>query len=168
MTEEATRAIGPDWPGHYRNAERLVNGLELLEIRTIRAEAELIDSAVADQIALDETVTSAQLQAARPQPDLLIFRTRHEDVYADAEGNDGARTLLEFAVVFGCPPEFEEPSQAEVEGFGAVTVMRIIQPYYREGVSSLLARIGLHGITVGLLRFPAAPPDVGVKHRNHG
>jgi|GEM_PF-6827943 len=154
MTESRQHAAEPDWQALHNNAARLVDNLDLVEIRTLRAEVELLDAAVADALDFTAPVTDLQVQSMRPSPDNLVFRFRHEDVFTDTDGNDGARILLEFGIAFECAEDMDDPSQEEVESFAVTTVLRIQQPYYREGVSSLLNRIGVGNMTVGLVRIP--------------
>lgn len=159
MSTDASREDDPeiDWQELNRIASPLIDVLTLAAVRTIRAEVELIDSEVAERIAAHRTVSTADIEASRA-PGQLAYKVSHEDVFTDDAGVDGARVAVEIVVAFHVKEEFEE-TQEQVEAVAAALVSKIIHPYYREAVSSLLGRVGIHGLTVGLIKFPSNEPE---------
>lgn len=146
MTEAVTR-----FDTLHELASPLISALELASVRAVRAEVELLDERAAANIGNSEEQEPVEVTAGRSKNGDFVFRLHYEAVLRDRDGNDAARSLLEFVVRFRASSELD-PSEEEIGAFAEVLVIRIVHPYYREGLSSLMSRIGIGPITLGLLR----------------
>jgi hypothetical protein len=139
------------------DAKPFVRVIELDSIRTLRAEVELLDTYAADNLDLEKAVTTATGQVSVGDTE-LHYRVNHEAVFVDGEGTDGVRVAVDLEVGFIIPADFT-PTPEQIQGCAMTLVPRIVHPFYREAVSSLLTRVGVGEVTVGLVKFPPSSSE---------
>jgi hypothetical protein len=134
--------------------------LELQHLRTLRVEAEVLDTVASVNLVPEEAAPhflNVQYQLSDDHTS-VSFKVMHEDIFKDAAGTEGASVAVDILATFAIPDDVE-PSPDQLEAFLRVAVIQTTFPFYREAVASLLARIGATAMLVGMVRFdgPNAP-----------
>ena len=147
-----------DFAALVRLSRPLVAVLDLAFIRTRKVEAEVLDRSVAaDLIGPSPTARTAEIQIGTQEPNYLVFKLVQEEVFVDSEGNEGARVLVELESGWSYPEGFE-PVDEQVTAAAQTLAPRVVFPFYRETVASMLTRLDVTSLMPGLMKFP---PDDG-------
>lgn len=159
MTDVAQGPDAVEFAALSRVAQPLVEALHLSFIRTQRADAELLDwSAANDLQTVDGSATRAEMQIGNQEPNILVFKWVQEEIFVDSGLNEGARVLVELVGGFDVPEEFV-PSDEQIAATAQTLVPKILFPFYRETVASMLTRLGAQALMPGLIKFPSVDAD---------
>lgn len=139
--------------GARRAAGRLAANSQLLDIRAVRFEAQMLNGALVAPY--EVTVNISPSYELVPQEDGALLLMYSFAYNIDVASNDEpvAYIACSFNAAYGCDAE-AEPTVAELEAFGDTTVALALYPYVRQFVHDTMARFNLSALVMPLYQEP--------------
>jgi hypothetical protein len=141
-------------------SNELIKQLELVGVSFDRAMGEIRDRAALDGSHGDNfPVKISMMLGHRYESDGLAFR--HDARLSigvdseDEDGDDDAAAIVEASIIVQFKSKSAlEPDDEAARALGQTYSHRVMYPYLRELVQTTLARLGVAGATLGLLKLP--------------
>ncbi|MEV6342944.1 hypothetical protein [Actinoplanes sp. NPDC051851] len=137
---------------------RLVQGVELMDIRVVRWHSELVDFQ-AREIQEFEPVFSVEF---RHDGETIQFKWDLDSTLSSTTGHRVAALGLSLLQTFSfLSPEASAYAESDViQRFVEKTAVISVIPFVREAVQTMTVRLGLPAVTLGLIRAGSSGPQV--------